>query len=368
MRKRGFNCFLIVFMVCILFIGGCGSSSNNDSAANSKVSMSEETPMADKAMSEQKSETTEAEADKESSSVDKMKLDQSNVSGSEVPVSGEGFTRGDTAAGLNKKLIYRADIVMEVEDYGKSQSEIRNMVTLAGGYIVGFTENQSKQEQGGTFTLKVPASGFSPFLDNLEKLEHESLQRSINGQDVTEEYMDLEARLKTKELMEIQYTEFMKKATKPTELVTFAKELGKIQEEIEQTKGRMRYIDNNVSYSTIEIRLYQPIVDNIANNTVKKPAPLFERANDALKGAINIMSLLFQWLVVIVFALLPFLLVGGVIGWLIWIIRRNNTRKRADRRDLNRQHNHKMFDPAHDEKDMDHTAQVDVDEDNQAKS
>ncbi|WP_052675936.1 DUF4349 domain-containing protein [Paenibacillus sp. IHBB 10380] len=364
MRRRGFNSYLIVFLACAMFIGGCGSSSNKNSAAKSSngtevISMVE----AEKSMSEQKSdaETPSAVKQKQSSSNDMVMLDQSVVKGSEAPVSGEGFTGRDTADDINKKLIYTADIVMEVEDYGKSQSEIRNMVSLAGGYIVGFTENQSKEEQGGTFTLKVPATGFSPFLDKLEKLEHESLQRSINGQDVTEEYMDLEARLKTKVLMEVQYMEFMKKATKPTELVTFANELGQIQEEIEQTKGRMRYINNNVSYSTIEIRLYQPNVDNVANNTEKKAAPLLKRANDALKGAINIMSLVFQWVVVILFGLIPFLLVGGIIVLLVWLIRRITMRKRADRKNLIRNHN-TVIDPVHDAEDVKHTVQDDSDD------
>ncbi|HEY2495189.1 MAG TPA: DUF4349 domain-containing protein [Paenibacillus sp.] len=362
MRKRGFNSYLIVFLACALFIGGCGSSQNNSAAKSLNGTEAISMVEAENSMSEQKSEAEAPSAVKQnqSSSNDMVKLDQ-DVKGFESSVSGEGFTGRDTADGMNKKLIYKADIVMEVEDYGKSQSEIRNMVSLAGGYIVGFTENQSKEEQGGTFTLKVPAAGFSPFLDKLEKLAHESLQRSINGQDVTEEYMDLEARLKTKELMEIQYMEFMKKATKPTELVTFANELGQIQEEIEQTKGRMRYIDNNVSYSTIEIRLYQPNVDNIASNTEKKPAPLFERANEALKGAINIMSHVFQWLVVILFGLLPFLLVGGIIALVVWLIRRNTMRKRADRRNIIRNHN-TIIDPVHDVEDKNHTAQDDLDD------
>ncbi|WP_232238836.1 DUF4349 domain-containing protein, partial [Paenibacillus forsythiae] len=114
---------------------------------------------------------------------------------------------------MNKKLIYRANLNMEVENYEQAQTEVRNMVNLARGYILGFTETLSDSEHGGTFLVKIPASGFSSFLDNLEKIKNESLQRSIEGQDVSEEYVDLEARLKAKQLLESQYVEFMKKAT-----------------------------------------------------------------------------------------------------------------------------------------------------------
>ncbi|MFD2879453.1 DUF4349 domain-containing protein [Paenibacillus rhizoplanae] len=58
----------------------------------------------------------------------------------------------------------------------------------------------------------MPAAGFSPFLNNLEKIKHEKLQRSIQGQDVSEEYVDLESRLKAKQMMETQYIDFMKKS------------------------------------------------------------------------------------------------------------------------------------------------------------
>lgn len=119
------------------------------------------------------------------------------------------------AAGLNKKLIYHANLNMEVENYEKAQTEVRNWVNLARGYIIGFTETVSDSEHGGTFVVKVPATGFSSFMDNLEKVKHESLQRSIEGQDVSEEYVDLEARLKAKQLLETQYIEFMKRLSKP---------------------------------------------------------------------------------------------------------------------------------------------------------
>ena len=62
--------------------------------------------------------------------------------------------------------------------------------------------------------MKVPANGFSSFIDRLENIAHESLQRSIEGQDVTEEYIDLESRLKAKQIMEEQYVAFMKKRPK----------------------------------------------------------------------------------------------------------------------------------------------------------
>lgn len=169
--------------------------------------------------------------------------------------------------------------------------------------------------------IKVPASGFSSFLSNLEKVKHEKLQRSIQGQDVSEEYVDLESRLKAKQLMESQYTEFMKKSTKSSDLVAFANELGKIQEEIERIKGRMRYIDQNVSFSTVELRLYQT---DAGSDIQKKQEqdPLGTRANKALNGSLNALSVTFEWLVVILAGALPILIGAGIILWIVLAYRK----------------------------------------------
>lgn len=328
MRKRGFICILLLSML----LSSCGSASDSDHAGNSNYSAEQSEFKADSSTeAPANSEVTAKDVAVESASPAEKELEAATgqqagtTSTSVVPVDQlAGFnSSASTAEALNKKLIYTANLVMRVKDYATAQSEVRNLVSLSGGYIVEFSENQSTQEVGGSFILKVPANGFSSLLNNIEKLKHESLQQSIKGQDVSEEYVDLESRLKVKELMETQYTEFMKKATKTTELVTFANELGKIQEDIEQIKGRMRYINNNVSYSTIEIRLYQEEgkVDPAVANEEK--APLFERANDALKGTIDVLTLLFQWLVVILFGALPVLLVGIIIWLAIWLTRRN---------------------------------------------
>lgn len=217
---------------------------------------------------------------------------------------------------------------MEVEDYAKAQSEIRNLVALTGGYIVEFSENQSQHELGGNFILKVPAAGFSPFLDKLEQLKPKSMQRTIQGQDVSEEYVDLESRLKVKEAMEARYLKFVEEATQTSQLVKFVNELERIQTEIEQIKGRMRYIDSNVAYSTVEIRLYQPEQAGSAMAEGDE-TPLLERAKQALTGSIEVLSLILQWLIVLLAGALPVIAIAAVIVVPLWLLRRRQAQNRA---------------------------------------
>lgn len=353
MRKWGLHYFFYL-MVLAMVLAGCGAADNKNSADNSAAAVMDSGADGGAAESAAESAALEAgETEMKSTVAAPAKQDMVaagdgkaadttlNADAQKASEGASGFTGSDVVAGLNKKLIYRANLIMEVTDYAAAQTEVRNMVTLANGYIIEFTENMSEYEQGGTFILKVPASGFSSFLNSLEKVKHENLQRSIQGTDVSEEYVDLESRLKAKQLMENQYIEFMKKATKSSDLVSFANQLGAIQEEIERIKGRMRYIDQNVSFSTVELRLYQTD-ESVVNTQKKEQGPLGERASDALQGSMNAISVMFQWLVVVVAGALPVLIVLGLIAGIVLFLRKQIKQRDTERIERIRQANREL--------------------------
>ena len=111
-----------------------------------------------------------------------------------------GLTEANPA--INRKLIYKAYVTIEVEDFGEARSKIRSLVQLAGGYQLNFNEINSEHDRSGHFTIKVPASGFMDLLNRLEELSPDHYESKVTGQDVTEEYVDLEARLKVLEVTE----------------------------------------------------------------------------------------------------------------------------------------------------------------------
>lgn len=326
MRRWGSFIIMLVLTLSLL-LGGCGSANKNmasESKANSGSATATSDMLQSSTTTSNESMSQEAEAPSAGFGGASQVGDTSGAVASDR--AGSGFQPSDSAAGLNKKLIYRANVVVEVNDYSKAQSEVRNLVTLSGGYILEFSESQSQEERGGTFVLKVPASGFSSFLDQLEKLKSVSQQRSIQGQDVSEEYVDLESRLKVKQAMEERYLKFINEATKTSQLVEFANELERIQTEIEQIKGRMRYIDKNVSFSTIEIRLYQPEESIIKIS--KDDTPLGKRAEEALTGSLKVLSKLLQWILVVLSGALPIIVIAAMIGIPWWLLRRRDSMHR----------------------------------------
>lgn len=207
---------------------------------------------------------------------------------------------------MDRKLIYNASVTMEVADYGAAQTELFNLVTLSGGYLLNFSDTQSRYELGGTFVIKVPSRGFQSFLSNLEQLalKPEEVQRSVWGQDVTEEYVDLSSRLKAKQVVEERLLSFMEKATDTENLLQFSNELARVQEEIETIKGRMRYLDQNVAFSTVELRMYKRLGEKEAEKQ-----NVVHRAGKAMKDSGLAILALFEGLLVVLAGALPILLI-----------------------------------------------------------
>jgi hypothetical protein len=137
--------------------------------------------------------------------------------------------------------------------------------------------------------------------------------------------VDLSSRLKAKQVVEARLLVFMEKAVKTDELLSFSNELAKVQETIEQIKGRMRYLDQNVALATVEIRLYQQGVakinaDPIGDSTITKTI-------NALKSSIHALKEIAQGLIIFVAAVLPVLIVLAIIGIPIFYYMRNRKRK-----------------------------------------
>ncbi|MFD1178036.1 DUF4349 domain-containing protein [Paenibacillus puldeungensis] len=328
MRRWGMKVVMSGALIALL-LSGCGSTAEDMNAESQAVSSNMASTSTAEAVDQAQVAEGEGATPSESPLEKKSTVDPKTVGVGKTVGSGQqssGIQPEATEAGLNKKLIYQANVVMEVKDYAKAQSEIRNLVALTGGYIIQFSENQSQEERGGSFVLKVPSNGFSSFLDRLEGLKPESIQRSIEGQDVSEEYVDLNSRLKVKQAMEAKYLKFVEEATKTSQLVEFVRELERIQTEIEQIKGRMRYIDSNVAYSTIEIRVYQPKSSIVSSD--KEDTPLLGRAKDALNGTIDVLSALAQWLVVIVAGALPLIAIAAIVGILLWVRHKKSGRNK----------------------------------------
>jgi uncharacterized coiled-coil protein SlyX len=174
-----------------------------------------------------------------------------------TPATAEG---GEAAAKakLGRQIIYRATLLLYVQDFGKADKDVAALIKDAGGYVAQFREDRpSGSIRGGKWTARVPVDKFEPFLDAVSRLgvaDH----REVHSDDMTEEYVDITARLKNKQQLESRLLEFVaKRADEIRDVLTLETELSRVREEIERMQGRLRYLSDRVALTTIEITAYE---------------------------------------------------------------------------------------------------------------
>lgn len=158
------------------------------------------------------------------------------------------------------KLIRNADLRFQVKDLDQSSEAIDAIVKNFNAYISNANMRSTNTEANNLLSIRVPNDKFDPLLKEVCKLSLHMDRKNVSTQDVTEEWVDIEARIKTKKEVELRYIEILKSKTKTVQDVLDAEEqLRQIREEIEAREGRLKYLQNQVAYSTISVELYQQI-------------------------------------------------------------------------------------------------------------
>ena len=111
-------------------------------------------------------------------------------------------------------------------------------------------------------TVRVPSQNFDLFLNEISQGVTFFDTKEVSAEDVTEQYIDIEARLIAKKRLENRYLELLKKATKVIEILEIEKQLSAIREEIESKQGQLLYLQNQISMSTITIEFYKTVAEN----------------------------------------------------------------------------------------------------------
>ncbi|WP_286231358.1 DUF4349 domain-containing protein [Neobacillus mesonae] len=238
----------------------------------------------------------------------------------------ENNVQAEKVAAPAKMVIYQADLHLRVKNFERTVQVIEKNAAKYGGYIAeSNVTREGKEQLSGMIKIRIPQTHFHQFLDDAEGEAAEVLQRNIIGQDVTEEYVDLQARLKSKRVVEERLLSFMKNAVKTEDLLKISNDLAAVQEEIETIEGKMKYLENQTSYSTVTITLYEnkvivPEIENDQLNTWDKTKKQFMKSTNLLLSAVSS-------LVVFIFGNLPIIvtiILLGFIGFYIYRKRKKN--------------------------------------------
>lgn len=170
-------------------------------------------------------------------------------------------TRLDAKPGnqLERKFIKNGQIAFETEDLTKTKEAVFKAIKKFDGYISSENEYKSSEEISTNIVIRVPADNFDKLIQEITLGVKRFDRKEIYVQDVTEEFLDVEARLRTKKELENKYLEILKKATTVTEILEVERQIGELRAEIESFEGRLKFLNNQVSFSTLTVRIYEPL-------------------------------------------------------------------------------------------------------------
>ena len=251
---------------------------------------------------------------------------------SSSPGGNTGMTNNDADIGFNtsdkiddskeiiekvpSKIIKTADIKIQVKNYNDSRKKILSLVNQIGAYVQSENQTNYNASIDNIMVIRVKSEEF----DNLvEKLLEESIyvdSKKIVADDITEEFVDVQARLKSKKETELQYIELLKKAKTINEILYVQQYIKPIREEIESFEGRLKYMNDKASYSTINLTFYEKIPYTMAPSVENG---FLYRIGKAFSGGWNVLLSFFIGIV----ALWPlWLIVGAVLFTILHLVKR----------------------------------------------
>jgi hypothetical protein len=219
-------------------------------------------------------------------------------------------------AAQERLIIRNADLAIVVDDTEETLGAIEALVAAAGGWVVNSSVWEYSDVKRGNITVRVPADELDAFLDEIHALANEVTNESISGQDVTEEYVDLEAQLTNLEATADRVRGFLDEARDVEDALAVNVELSRLEGEIERITGRMQYLERSARFSSVSIditpdALAQPV-------TIGRWQPQ-GTALSAIQALVKALQWLVDALIVIVLLVLPLLLV--TVGPVYLIIR-----------------------------------------------
>jgi len=156
---------------------------------------------------------------------------------------------------IEKKTIKDGRIGIEVFDLEATKIKIDTLVKINGGYYANDRFDDSKYESTFSLKIRIPSSKFENFISELGSYKGIVKYKEINARDVTSEFIDLESRLSNKRKYLKKYGELLKKANTVKDILLIENEVRQLEEEIESTVGRLKYLNDLVGYSTLDLIL-----------------------------------------------------------------------------------------------------------------
>jgi hypothetical protein len=217
-----------------------------------------------------------------------------------------------------RKIIYTADVELTVLDFPRAEQGIARLVRESGGYLADSDLSGAPGEQrSGRWKVRIPTERFESFIASVIALG-ELQRRTTNSQDVTEEFYDLEARIKNKKVEEGRLVKHLEESTgKLKEILDVEREISRVRSEIERFEGRRQLLANLTSLTTVTITVRE------VREYVPATAPTFAALiTRRFQSSIDQLTAFLKGVILVLVSIIPWLPVWAVVLAWLWLARR----------------------------------------------
>lgn len=277
------NSSILFALLTLLFIAGCGMEAGS-------------TAMRQPTKSEPANPRSESPGWK---SLDRTILEE------ELDANDEGETKQQAT---KRKIIYTASLTVVVKQFDGVEKMVTDLVSKHGGFVSSANLGRLQgQRRRGYWTVRVPVNEFDSFLNAVGDIGVPET-RTQDASDVTEEFVDITARVANKRKLEARILELLERPDdKIQHVIEVERELARVREEIERMEGRLRYLNDQTSMTTVSIEVREE------QNYIPVQAPTFSnRIKSAWTNSLDNCRRFFENATVFV--------VGNVIGFGIFLV------------------------------------------------
>ncbi len=216
---------------------------------------------------------------------------------------------------VERKLIKTGNVSFQVEDMATARNTILEAAKKHQGYVSSDNENKYDRRINNTIVVRVPSQRFDAFLKDATQGVNKFDDRQIYVNDVTEEFLDVQARLKTKKELEERYTQLLAKANTVKDILDIERQIGLLRSEIESIEGRLKYLQSQVSMSTLTLTFYKKLPRSVEYSTRFK-----ESFSGGWHGFVQfLLALTYLW---------PFFVIAVLAFFVIRSLIRRNSKKK----------------------------------------
>lgn len=213
------------------------------------------------------------------------------------------------AAALPRKIIYTASVNLVVRDMSEAARKLARRVREMGGYVSGANLTGSEgTPRSGSWIIRLPVSRFEAFMNGVTDF---GILESSNtaSQDVSEEFYDVEARLRNKRMEEARLLEHLRRSTaKLSDILAVEREISRVREEIERMEGRLRFLANQTDLTTITVSMREE-----RDYVPARPATFMEKARTAFRDSRQALGAFLQVVALTVITLIPWLAIAALV-------------------------------------------------------